>query len=153
MTFFTRKLLSAYDDIHNTVRHDNKLHHGLAVQGAFHALKLQDGGLDLRYTRFGVRDMGVPADGVMADVLEKIDLELSEHRPVYVHCLGGVGRTGTVAGCWLIEQGLAAEQALDGIARLRRGLPGCSARSPETDAQCAVVRAWPPRSDRSRADP
>src|SRR6476659_4651283 len=49
----------------------------------------QDGGLDLRYTRFGVRDMGVPADGVMADVLEKIDLELSEHRPVYVHCLGG----------------------------------------------------------------
>ena len=46
MTFFTRKLLSVYDDIHNTVWNDNKLHHGLPVQGAFHAIKFHDGGLD-----------------------------------------------------------------------------------------------------------
>ena len=29
-----------------------------------------------------------------------------------VHCLGGLGRTGTVLTAWLIREGLTAEEAL-----------------------------------------
>ena len=44
---------------------------------------------------------------------------------VYLHCRAGIGRTGTVAACWLVQHGLDADQAL--AARLeearRRGRP------------------------------
>ena len=46
MTFFTRKLLSVYDDIHNTVRNNYEFHHRLAFQGAFDPIELHDSGLD-----------------------------------------------------------------------------------------------------------
>lgn len=101
--------------------------------------------LDLRYGRFAVRDMGVPTREVMADVLSTLRTELDEGRAVYVHCWGGIGRTGTVAGCWLVEEGHSATEALDRIAALRAGLPAAYIRSPETDAQCAFIRAWVPR--------
>jgi protein-tyrosine phosphatase len=55
---------------------------------------------------------------------------------VAVACMGGVGRTGTVAACALVEAGWSADEA---IARVRR------ARHPtavETDAQVAFVRAF-----------
>jgi hypothetical protein len=98
--------------------------------------------LDLRYRPFAVRDMGVPTRAVMADVLSTLRTELEEGRAVYVHCWGGIGRTGTVAGCWLVEEGHSAAEALDRIAALRAGLPAAYIRSPETDAQCAFIHAW-----------
>jgi len=35
----------------------------------------------------------------MHEILDTIDAALSAKRIVYVHCWGGVGRTGTVIGC------------------------------------------------------
>ena len=32
--------------------------------------------------------------------------------PVYVHCWGGIGRTGTVVGCWLVRHGMTGDEAL-----------------------------------------
>src|SRR5690349_12366855 len=43
-------------------------------------------GVDVRYARFGVRDMGVPSRELMAQVLAHIASEVREGRPVYVHC-------------------------------------------------------------------
>lgn len=40
---------------------------------------------------------------------------------VAVHCLAGLGRTGTVLGAWLVKEGLTAEEALR---RLREIEPG-----------------------------
>ena len=37
----------------------------------------------------------------MLAVLDAIDIALCEGHGVYIHCWGGVGRTGTVVGCWL----------------------------------------------------
>ena len=70
-------------------------------------------------------------------------------RPVYVHCWGGVGRTGTIIGCWLVMQGISGDGAIRRIAELRAGMPDSGRRSPETNEQRRLVRkaTFPPRGD------
>ena len=106
----------------------------------------QQEGLELRYRRHGVRDMGLPADGVMSAVLRLIASEIAEGRPVYVHCWGGIGRTGTVVGGWLVEQGMPPGDALVRIATLRARVADRDVPSPQTGQQCDFVRAWRPGS-------
>jgi hypothetical protein len=101
-----------------------------------------DHGLECRYHRFGIRDLGVPTRELMGEILKAIKAELDDGRPVYFHCWGGIGRTGTVAGCWLVEQGLSADDALARVQMLRWGSADSWKRSPETDEQCAFVRGW-----------
>ena len=97
-------------------------------------------------------DMGVPAPGQMEHILDAIDTHLAGGRTVYVHCWGGLGRTGTVVGCWLIRHSLATRHtALATLDQLRLGDRGAGHRpSPQTDTQCAMVRGW--RSRPSRRD-
>jgi hypothetical protein len=52
---------------------------------------------------------------------------------VIVHCLGGVGRTGTVLGCALREMGYSADEA---VAAIRAHRPGW----PESTWQEEIVR-------------
>jgi len=61
---------------------------------------------------------------------------------VYVHCWGGIGRTGTVVGCWLVRHGLDDGDPVRTIARLRRRTPDAWAASPQTAAQRAMVTEW-----------
>jgi hypothetical protein len=56
--------------------------------------------------------------------------------------LGDIGRTGTVIGCYLVQQGMDGQDALDCIAQLRRGTPEGKISSPETGAQCQMVLGW-----------
>ena len=103
-------------------------------------------GADISYIRLGVRDMNVPSREEMAAILDRIDAEVAAGRPVYVHCWGGIGRTGTVVGCHLVRQGSAGDKALEQIAELwqtvspekRANFP----ESPQTGAQRAFVREW-----------
>ena len=41
-------------------------------------------------------------------ILDEIDGAILNGKTVYVHCLGGIGRTGTVVGCYLVRHGIAA---------------------------------------------
>jgi hypothetical protein len=59
---------------------------------------------------------------------------------VYVHCWGGVGRTGTVIGCVLADQGLNYDQVLGRLAELRHGTKKAHRPIPETDAQRQIIR-------------
>lgn len=99
--------------------------------------------IEVRHVRYSIRDFCTPRNRAqMVRILDTIDNEIAAGRPVYVHCWGGIGRTGTVFGCWLVEQGLSGDQALQRIADLRHGIPGEGRRSPESDAQCRYVREW-----------
>lgn len=99
-------------------------------------------GLAVSYLRAPIRDFGVPAPEALRATLDQIDAALLAGRRVYLHCWGGVGRTGTVVGCHLVRHGLTGDQALDLIARLRRPIRGGERESPETAAQRALVLGW-----------
>ncbi len=96
----------------------------------------------LEYVRLPIADLDVPTAGSMNEILDSIDDALSRGRTVYLHCYGGVGRTGTVVACHLIRQGSTADNALTSIAEWRRETPDGHRESPETPAQRRFVAAW-----------
>jgi len=97
-------------------------------------------GPHLQLLRHPIHDMDIPTPSQMSAILDAIDTSLADGRPVYVHCWGGYGRTGTVVGCWLARHGKASGNAvLEEIARLRTGMRG---DSPQTREQCHMVCTW-----------
>ncbi len=96
----------------------------------------------LEYVRLSIADRGVPTIERMREILDAIDAGLSRGRTVYVHCYGGVGRTGTVIACHLVRHGATAHHALASIAEWRRGTPDGHRESPETAEQRQFVEHW-----------
>jgi protein-tyrosine phosphatase len=91
--------------------------------------------------------MGVPTSrGEMRAVLACIRQALAAGETTYVHCWGGIGRTGTVVGCWLVESGLEPEAALATLQQRFFRMPKAHffGASPQTDVQFEWVRAWKP---------
>jgi len=111
----------------------------------------RDAGVDIEFANFPISDNDVPSIDVMAAILAKIRSAHAAGQCVYVHCWGGHGRTGTVVGCWLREQGLTGQQALERIVQLRRHDPYLESMfSPQTTAQRRMILAWQPSSERFR---
>jgi protein-tyrosine phosphatase len=40
----------------------------------------------------------------MERILATIKRAIDERATEYVHCWGGIGRTGTVVGCWMVQE-------------------------------------------------
>lgn len=105
-------------------------------------------GIEVSHVRISIRDMRAPGKGVMRQILEAIDTAQAEDKLAYVHCWGGVGRTGTVVGCHLIEKGNSCEDALTTVQSLfaqtyKSRVEGRHPDgSPETGAQRDYVRGW-----------
>ncbi len=90
-----------------------------------------------------IKDVSVPSREHMKEILNEIDGSLLKDRPVYIHCWGGKGRTGTVVGCFLARHGIAyGKQALAMISQLRTGDPKSHEPSPETSEQRVMVISW-----------
>ena len=92
-----------------------------------------------------IRNMSIPRDPKdMARTLDAIDQALEAGESVYLHCWGGVGRTGTVVGCWLVRQGMTGDEALEQIREWWVDVPRSltSPVSPETGEQRDYVRNW-----------
>ncbi len=94
------------------------------------------------YQRMPIEDYSVPGKDAMEEILQAIDNALSEWRNIYLHCLGGAGRTGVVVGCYLAEHGFPGDEALEMIELFRHDLPNQSRRSPETEEQRRMVKEW-----------
>ncbi len=109
---------------------------------------IDDGSLNLRRHSFEIPDMDIPSGPeIMKGILDLIRAELDLQRTCYVHCWGGIGRTGTAVGCWLRECGLDGDAALAEVQRLYTahmdpGKLACYPRSPQQPAQCRYVREW-----------
>ncbi len=97
------------------------------------------------HQRFPIRDLSTPATvDLTTAILDTIDDHIANGRPVYLHCWGGVGRTGTIVGCWLARHGCPGAAALDRLRELWAQCPkSCSKESPERPAQRQYVRDWP----------
>ena len=102
-----------------------------------------DGGL---VRRFSIPDKTVPSVELMKEILNEIDDLHSKKVPLYIHCWGGLGRTATVVGCWMMRHGIAERSSvIDEIFTLRSiGVdPAYLAyRSPETDEQERFILSW-----------
>lgn len=153
-TEWTRKKLDAFLDCNMThfidtthpgerERYDDILQQQASKRGLEESI--------IRYHRFPVQDFGIPSVDQMKDILDEIDRSIdnsdssNHNNKVYVHCRGGIGRTGTVIGCHLVRRhGLSGEQALEKVNELFRGSSRSaeSSCSPETNAQMDFVRNW-----------
>lgn len=101
-------------------------------------------GITTEYVRMPIYDMSVPSSTHMVAILDTIDQALAAGKNVYVHCWGGIGRTGTVIGCHLVRHGYDGEQALAQLAYWWASVEKSnrSPRSPETNEQVNMVRDW-----------
>jgi ADP-ribosyl-[dinitrogen reductase] hydrolase len=100
----------------------------------------------VEHVRKPIADHGVPSEAaLMAQTLAALDDALRRGRRVYLHCRAGIGRTGTVVGCHLIEHGGLTPSAA--LLRLNE-LWQTNERSitwpdvPETDEQRDFVLNW-----------
>jgi protein-tyrosine phosphatase len=110
------------------------------VEGLFEAYR--EAGFVIR--RLPIPDMGISSVEDMAGMVAWLDEQLREGARVLVHCVGGLGRSGMAAACYLTTRGLDAGAA---IAEVRR------ARSPyaiETTKQEAFVRRFAGKYHRRR---
>jgi atypical dual specificity phosphatase len=75
----------------------------------------------LDYLHLPVMYLRAPTSEQIQTFITAADAHLAAGGKVAVHCVGGIGRTGTVIGCYLVEQGMTARQAIDALRQARPG--------------------------------
>lgn len=99
------------------------------------------------HCRFPIRDLGTVPDERIAELLDVIEHRLQAGGRVYIHCMGGAGRTGTVMGCLFRRFGEDGDAALRRVRDLFGSMPKSKhprhqCGSPQMPAQIAQVRNW-----------
>jgi len=78
---------------------------------------------------FAINDQGVSTVDETNELVDWIDKNLEQGAKIMIHCVGGLGRTGLVSACYLVNQGMAAQDAIDEIRSVR------SKRAIESESQ------------------
>lgn len=101
----------------------------------------------VRRHAFPIPDCGVPRSvqdlGRIFDRMERIRSEYPERR-FYIHCHGGVGRTGTIVACYLIHvNDLTADEAITQMrSRFTYHARSAWMSAPETAEQVGFIREF-----------
>ena len=112
--------------------------------------KLRD--IEVQYNRFTIIDRSIPMGDMMTTILDAVDKALIGGCNIYLHCWGGIGRTGTTVGCYLVRRGLTGKQALAQLDEWWKEVPksAYNPRSPETDRQVEYILNWEKRINSSK---
>lgn len=107
--------------------------------------------ITVKYQRMPIYDGGVPSQEFMNEILDVIDTALKNGHTVYVHCLGGIGRTGSVVASHLIRHGMTNTQALEQVAYWWRSVAKSlrHKRSPQTDIQIRFVKCYSDKNQKA----
>jgi atypical dual specificity phosphatase len=77
---------------------------------------------DVNYLHIHSNDMGVPEFEDLISSVDFIHTRITNNEPVMVHCLAGLGRTGTILACYLIKYvNMTADNAIEKIRQQRSG--------------------------------
>ena len=99
--------------------------------------------LNIHHFNFPVPDLSIPSSKRQTvEILDTIEKYI-ETGIVYLHCWGGVGRTGVIVGCWLAEHGYPGQKALIRLQELwKECVKSTARRSPETKSQEDYILTW-----------
>jgi protein-tyrosine phosphatase len=77
----------------------------------------------LEFSSFPIPDLQVPkSEAMLAETLEKVSRSLSSGKNIVVHCRQGIGRSGLIAICLLVKEGMSPGAAVE-IVSAARGIP------------------------------
>jgi protein-tyrosine phosphatase len=92
--------------------------------------------------RFPIPDGSAPSVALMDEIQADID-EARRVGDVAVACMGGVGRTGTVAACALVRAGMEPHRAIERVREVRHPEAVETAEQERLVAAYAERRGWP----------
>ncbi len=100
--------------------------------------------LNIRHLNFPIPDFSVPSsENQTIEILDSIKKYIETGAIVYLHCWGGVGRTGVIVGCWLAEHGYPGEAAISRLRDLWKECPKSNGRkAPEMKIQEEYIINW-----------
>ena len=86
---------------------------------------------DVNYLHVYSNDMSVPEFDDLVSAVDFMHSRITNNEPVMVHCLAGMGRTGTLLACYLVKyQKMSAD---DAIQKIREERPGSIQSYPQEE--------------------